>query len=118
MRSEKQYENFILQVDWMHMEPGGNSGVFAWSEAKPDEKSRLPNGVEIQMLELDWVNLHKKDGVTPPVAYVHGELFGVGGVKTIPDNHAESEASRSRIFASREDSGIPIPWLRWMESSN
>ena len=23
MRSEKQYENFILQVEWMHMEPGG-----------------------------------------------------------------------------------------------
>jgi hypothetical protein len=94
MRSEKQYENFILQVDWMHMEPGGNSGVFAWSDAKPDEKSRLPNGVEIQMLELDWVNLHKKDGVTPPVAYVHGELFGVGGVKTIPDN-PRGERSKS-----------------------
>ena len=38
------------------------------------------------MLELDWVNLHKRDGKTPPVAYVHGELFGVGGVETIPDN--------------------------------
>lgn len=26
MRSEKQYENFILHVEWMHMEKGGNSG--------------------------------------------------------------------------------------------
>lgn len=85
MRSEKQYENFILHVEWKHMEPGGNSGVFIWSDAKPQEY-RLPNGVEVQMLELDWVNLNKKDGVTPPIAYVQGELFGVGGVTTVPDN--------------------------------
>ena len=31
MRSEKQYENFLLHVEWRHMEPGGNSGIFAWS---------------------------------------------------------------------------------------
>jgi len=86
MRSEKQYENFMLHIEWMHIEPGGNSGVFAWSNAIPNEKSRLPDGVEIQMLELEWPNLHKRDGVTPPVAYVHGELFGVNGVKTTPDN--------------------------------
>jgi hypothetical protein len=86
MRTEKQYENFLLHIEWMHMEPGGNSGVFAWSNARPDAETRLPNGVEIQMLELEWPNLHKVNGVTPPLAYVHGELFGVGGVKTTPDN--------------------------------
>src|SRR3954466_13296235 len=86
MCSEKQYENFVLHIEWMHMEAGGNSGVFVWSDAKPQEKSRLPNGVEVQMLELDWVNQHKVNGETPPIAYVHGELFGVGGVVTTPDN--------------------------------
>ena len=86
MRSEKQYENFILHVEWMHIEPGGNSGVFVWSAANPDAESRLPDGVEVQMLELDWVNMNKRDGETPPIAYVHGELFGVGGVTTVPDN--------------------------------
>ena len=79
MRSEKQYENFILHIEWKHIEPGGNSGVFVWSKANPAEESRLPDGVEVQMLELDWINLHIKDGVIPPDAYVHGELFGVGG---------------------------------------
>ena len=86
MRSEKQYENFVLHVEWKHMEPGGNSGIFVWSAARPDEQSRLPDGVEVQMLDLDWVKLNTKDGVTPPIAYVHGELFGVGGVETVPDN--------------------------------
>jgi hypothetical protein len=86
MRSKDQFENFILHVEWKHIEPGGNSGMFVWSSAVPGERNRLPNGVEVQMLELDWVNLHKKDGVPAPLAYVHGELFGVGGVTTVPDN--------------------------------
>ena len=86
MRSEKQYENFILHIEWRHMEPGGNSGVFVWSNAQPVPGKRLPDGVEVQMLELDWVNLNKRDGKKPPVAYVHGELFGVNGVETVPDN--------------------------------
>ncbi len=85
MRTDKQYENFLLHIEWMHLEPGGNSGVFVWSNANPAEGKQLPDGVEVQMLELDWVNLHKRDGKTPPIAYVHGELFGVGGVETIPD---------------------------------
>lgn len=94
VRSEKQYENFILHVEWKHMEAGGNSGVFAWSGADPKGDSVLPDGVEIQMLELDWVDLHVKDGIKPPIAYVHGEVWGVGGVVTIPDN-PRGERSKS-----------------------
>ena len=98
MRSEKEYENFILHIEWKHIEPGGNSGVFVWSDAKPDEKSRLPNGVEVQMLELDWVNLNKQNGQLAPIAYVHGELFGVGGVVTVPDN---PRGDRSKSIENR-----------------
>lgn len=98
MRSERQFENFLLHIEWKHIEPGGNSGVFVWSDANPDEKSRLPNGVEVQMLELDWINLNAKDGVIPPDAYVHGELFGVGGVTTTPDN---PRGTRSKSVENR-----------------
>jgi hypothetical protein len=93
IRSEKKYENFILHIEWRHMEAGGNSGTFVWSKAQPGE-NRLPDGVEVQMLELDWVNLNMRNGVKPPIAYVHGELFGVGGVKIIPDN-PRGERSKS-----------------------
>lgn len=98
MRSEKQYENFILHVEWRHMEAGGNSGIFVWSDALPDPIGRLPGGVEVQMLELDWVNQNMNNGVKPPIAYVHGELFGVGGVETVPDN---PRGTRSRSIENR-----------------
>jgi hypothetical protein len=94
MRSERQFENFVLHVEWKHLEAGGNSGIFVWSQAIPGDENRLPDGVEVQMLELDWVNLNKRNGELPPIAYVHGELFGVGGVKTVPDN-PRGERSKS-----------------------
>ena len=98
MRSEKQYENYILTVEWRHMEAGGNSGMFMWSDAKPGEQNRLPGGVEVQMLELDWVNQNTRNGEKPPIAYVHGELFGVGGVVTVPDN---PRGDRSKSIENR-----------------
>jgi len=93
IRSEKKYENFIMHIEWKHIEAGGNSGTFVWSSAEPNDAG-YPSGVEVQMLELDWVNQHIKDGVKPPIAYVHGELFGVDGVTLVPDN-PRGERSKS-----------------------
>lgn len=102
MRSEKQYENFILHIEWKHMEPGGNSGVFVWSNANPPENRQLPDGVEVQMLELDYFKVNPRPDIseTNREAYVHGHLFGVGGVTTIPDNRM-GESNRSNSLENR-----------------
>jgi hypothetical protein len=97
MRSSKQYENFILVIEWRHMEAGGNSGVFLWSDAKP--KGRLPKGMEVQMLELEWPYIHaSKDGKPQHLGYVSGELFGAGGMKAVPEN---PRGSRSMSYEMR-----------------
>lgn len=98
VRSEKMYENFIMHVEWRHLEKGGNSGIFVWCDAKPDSNSRLPMGMEVQMLELDWVNQNQRDGEKPPIAYVHGELFGAGGMTASPDN---PRGTRSKSLENR-----------------
>ena len=81
MRTDRQYENFILQVEWKHLEAGGNSGVFLWGEGTVPAGQRLPRGMEIQILELDWAVQHNQTD-----AYVHGEVFPTGGITTVPDN--------------------------------
>ena len=86
MCSDRMYENFVLHVEWMHLEPGGNSGVFIWSGANPSDNDRLPDGVEVQMLELEYPNLHPRNGQPLSDDYVHGQLFGVDGVQITPDN--------------------------------
>ncbi len=93
MRTNRQYENFILEVEWKHLTAGGNSGVFVWSDGVPPKGRRLPKGVEVQILELDWAVQHKQTD-----AYVHGEIFGTGGLKTVPDN---PRGSRSKSFEKR-----------------
>ncbi|MBN2374815.1 MAG: DUF1080 domain-containing protein [Sedimentisphaerales bacterium] len=92
MRTERQYENFIMEVEWKHMEAGGNSGVFVWSDGVPPEGKQLPKGVEVQILELDWAVQHNQTD-----DYVHGEVFGVG-VETVPDN---PRGSRSKSVEKR-----------------
>ena len=33
MRTEKMYENFVLELEYKHLVPGGNAGLFVWSDA-------------------------------------------------------------------------------------
>jgi hypothetical protein len=93
MRTDKQYENFILEIEWKHMEAGGNSGVFVWSEGTPYKKDPLTKAIEVQMLELDWANQHNETD-----AYVHGELFPTMGMTAIPDN---PRGNRSKSLEKR-----------------
>src|SRR5580704_16994308 len=37
LRTDKQYENFVLEMDWMHVNTKevGNSGLFLWGDPLP-----------------------------------------------------------------------------------
>ena len=99
MRTDRQFENFILHIEWMHMEAGGNSGCFAWSGGTTDPGKPFPKGLEVQMLDLEYITLHPdKEGKPLTDAYVHGELFGVGGTTIVPDN---PRGTRSKSIENR-----------------
>ena len=93
MRTERQYENFIMEIEWRHMKSGGNSGVFIWSEGTPYKDDRLTKAIEVQMLELDYA---VQNNVTDD--YVHGELFATMDLSAVPDN---PRGRRSRSIEKR-----------------
>ncbi len=93
MRTDRQYENFVMEIEWKHMEAGGNSGVFIWSEGTPFEDDPLTKAMEVQMLELEWSVIHNRTD-----AYVHGELFPTMGLTAIPDN---PRGNRSKSLEKR-----------------
>ena len=96
MRTEKQYQNFILDIEWRHTEPGGNSGIFVWSDGTPHGDTPYPRGMEVQMLDPQWAEIHDR-----PVEYVHGHLFPAQGLPgTIPDNRSQIEG-RSKPLENR-----------------
>jgi hypothetical protein len=86
MRTDKMYENFILELEWRHIPPKpdavGNSGVFVWADALPAVGSPFTRAIEVQVLvNLEWKD-RKTGGVT---ASSHGDLFSIWGARCVPD---------------------------------
>src|SRR5436190_7551552 len=84
LRTERQYENFELEMDWMHVNTKevGNSGLFVWGDPLPGVGTPYARGIEVQVL----VNLEYRDKKTNAVtATSHGDLFSIHGAKCVPD---------------------------------
>lgn len=100
IRTERQYENFILEVEWRHTKPGGNSGVFVWANGTPYKDNNFPTGMEVQMLGPEVYEL--RDYAEDFSFYAHGQLFPVMGLEgTEPDNPFKHIPSRSDPLESR-----------------
>src|ERR1044072_8777611 len=51
MRTERQYENFVIELDWMHEKPAGNAGLFLWGAPMTAPGTPFAKGIEIQILD-------------------------------------------------------------------
>ena len=51
LRTTRQYENFILDLDWRHLSSGGNSGVFIWGTPIAAPGVPFLRGIEVQVLD-------------------------------------------------------------------
>lgn len=74
LRTEKMYENFIIEFDWRHMQSGGNSGLFIWADGLPVTGSHFSRGIEIQILDLGFNPPGKNEWYS-----THGDIFAVNG---------------------------------------
>jgi hypothetical protein len=90
LRTDRQYENFILEFEWMHVpkstEAVGNSGLFVWADPIPAPGTGYTRGIEVQVL----VNLNVKDTYTS-----HGDIFSIHGATCTPDRPHPKGWSRS-----------------------
>jgi hypothetical protein len=75
LRTDRQYENFILELEWKHIKEKGNSGLFVWSDALPAPGVPFTRAIEVQVL----------DGLNTPDYTSHGDLFSIHGATLKPD---------------------------------
>jgi hypothetical protein len=75
LRTERPYENFILELEYRHMVPKGNAGLFIWSDALPAVGKPFSRSIEVQIL----------DGINNDVATSHGDVFAIQGATMRPD---------------------------------
>jgi hypothetical protein len=75
LRTDRQYENFILEMEWKHIVPKGNSGLFVWSDPLPAVGTCFTRAIEVQILD----GLETKDYTSD------GDLFSIWGATLTPD---------------------------------
>jgi len=49
LRTDRQYENFVLELEWRQLQPKGNSGLFLFADALPAVGSFCPRCIEVQI---------------------------------------------------------------------
>ena len=83
LRTDRQYENFILEMDWQHVNTKevGNSGLFVWGDPIPAKGTGYTRGIEVQVL----VNLTYKNKKGQLTATSQGDLFSIWGARCTPD---------------------------------
>src|SRR4051794_41054073 len=101
MRTTRQYENFILEVDWRHLSKGGNSGVFIWGTPIAAPGVPFLRGIEVQVLDNDYTVAGKNEWYT-----THGDVFPIHGAHMKPFGRHNGE----RSFPSEERSKGSPEW--------
>lgn len=111
LRTTHAFTNLELVVEWRHLKPAGNSGVFLWTVPESVvglPAGRLPRGIEIQILDHGYAEQYeKRTGKKGDWFTTHGDVFAVGvGLKPFPP----LSPNGSRSFPKSERSRPSPEW--------
>jgi len=67
LRTNKQYQNYILELEWKHLHKDGNAGLFVHSDALTAPGQPFTRSVEVQIMDGN-----------------HGDIFAIHGAKVVP----------------------------------
>ncbi len=98
LRTDRQFENFILELEWRHLRAGGNAGVFIWASPIAATGQPFLRAIEVQVLDHGY---GKSDWFT-----THGDVFPIHGSTMRP--HGRHNGMRS--FPSEERSKGSPEW--------
>lgn len=102
LRTTQEFKNFEMIVEWKHLQPAGNSGVFLWTTPESIERLTksgapgLPDGIEIQILDHGYTEQYKARNPNRAADWftTHGDVFAVR-VKLTPFPPTSPNGSRS-----------------------
>lgn len=97
LRTDKQYENFIVELEYRHMVPNGNAGFFVWSDPIPVCGAPFTRSVEVQVMDGQEGNGFTSDG----------DIFPIWGATMTPINGRQGS---SRAFPTERRSNPAPMW--------
>ena len=100
IRTREPLTNFEVVVQWRHLKPGGNSGLFIWSPMEAlegIEPGTLPRGgIEVQVLDNAFAEQYEqRTGREGDFFTTHGDVFPVGTSTMEPFPPTSPNGSRS-----------------------
>lgn len=98
IRTSKMYQNFVMELQWRHLVPRGNAGVFIWADDITSRGVPFHRGIEVQILENAYGNNRSHT--------THGDIFPIHGAKMTPINGHGG----SRAFPTEERSKPSPEW--------
>jgi 3-keto-disaccharide hydrolase len=101
LRTVRQYENFILELEWRHLRSGGNSGVFIWGTPIAAPGVPFLRAIEVQVLDHGFNVPGKNEWYT-----THGDVFPIHGSTMKPFGRHNG----MRSFPSEERSKGTPEW--------
>ncbi len=115
LRTERQYENFIMEVEWRHLTSGGNSGVFIWGTPIAAPGVPFLRGIEVQVLDHGYAEaFEKRTGKKSDGFTTHGDVFPIHGATMIPLGRTNGK----RSFPSEERSKPSPEWNHYRIACN
>lgn len=106
IRTERMYQNFVLELEWRHLVPKGNAGVFVWADDITARGQPFIRGVEVQVLENAYGNTRSYT--------THGDIFPIHGAKMTPVNGRGG----SRAFPTEFRSNPSPEWNHYRITCN
>jgi sialate O-acetylesterase len=85
LRTEKSYENFVLELEWRHLAATGNAGLFVWSDPLPVRGEPFPRAIEVQVMT----------GLSGEWYTSDGDVFPIQGATMTPLTGARPGSSRA-----------------------
>ncbi len=76
LRTNRMFENFELELEYRHLVPGGNAGLFVWSDAITARGQPFTRSVEVQVMDGQEGDWYTSDG----------DVFPIHGAKMTPEN--------------------------------
>ncbi len=98
LRTDRMYQNFILELEWRHLVPKGNAGVFIWADDITARGVPFHRGIEVQVLENAYGNTKSYS--------THGDIFPIHGAVMTPVNGRGG----SRAFPTEQRSRPSPQW--------
>jgi Domain of Unknown Function (DUF1080) len=111
MRTQRMYENCIVELEWRHMRPGGNAGLFLWGDGIPSTGIPFTRGIEVQILDNAYDAKGKNERFT-----THGDIFPIHGAKMTPVGKVATSGNRS--FPIEELSRSSPEWNHYRVVAN